>query len=287
MTGMQFFICPNEVEFKYNDLKVPMDDSVAKLDDVFRSVRNAHKQKIVYEFDASAQSIFIEFHDDLSERKLAIVDDENRRGILSKAKGQLARIAMVIHSIESALESVSYEDSQWRSQISVDSLETAKVIMDYIIDQKFALMLPEVKVHSTSSAVNISSGIPIIDNNSKYFQKFMMYQGKDIVASDVSRFRLMPPTPTEGRNKYPVDQCRSFMRSISDAGFGNIDETPNKGAGSSKKKFTFRKKPFCELGSSQRDTLKRLCIREDDYSAVLTSTPSSASTSSDSYVSIR
>ena len=51
-------------------------------------------------------------------------------------------------------------------------------------------MLPEVKVHSTSSAVNISSGIPIIDNNSKYFQKFMMYQGKDIVASDVSRFRL-------------------------------------------------------------------------------------------------
>lgn len=34
---------------------------------------------------------------------MMIEDDEDRRGILSKAKGQLARLAMVLHCLEKAL----------------------------------------------------------------------------------------------------------------------------------------------------------------------------------------
>ncbi len=90
----QFFVCPQEVEFKYSDLVVPMDPSVPKLEDIFRLVRNCHStQTQVYTFDSRGQQTFIDFHDSLCARKLSIVDG---RGIVSKAKGQCARLAMIL-----------------------------------------------------------------------------------------------------------------------------------------------------------------------------------------------
>ena len=83
----QFFICPEEVEFMYSDLKVPMDPSVVKLEDVFRRVKCAHEDMVVYSFDDDAQAAFIRAHDELCTRKISIPDDDDCRGILSKAKG--------------------------------------------------------------------------------------------------------------------------------------------------------------------------------------------------------
>ena len=54
-----------------------------------------------YKFDDAAQAIFIEAHDKLCTCKMNIPDDEDRRGILSKAK--LARMAMVVHALEQAI----------------------------------------------------------------------------------------------------------------------------------------------------------------------------------------
>lgn len=111
-----------------------------------------------------------------------------------------------------------------------------------------------------------NSGIPTLDNNPTYLQKFLTYKDNDIIASDVSRFRLIPPsTTTNGKNKYPVDQCKSFMRSVSEAGYGSIEETSR--AGTTKKSLTFRKRPFSELGLSQQEGLKTLRITESDYNA--------------------
>lgn len=42
------------------------------------------------------------------------------------------------------------------------------------------------------------------------------------MASDVSKYRLMPPSQTTKKNKYPVESCRSFMREVSNAGFGEL-----------------------------------------------------------------
>lgn len=80
----------------YSELKVPMDATVAPLENVFRVIKDAHKSMVVYNFDDCAQAAFISAHDD----KILITDDEDRRG---KARGQLARIAMVIHSLEQAI----------------------------------------------------------------------------------------------------------------------------------------------------------------------------------------
>lgn len=142
----QFFICPEEVEYTYPDLIIPMDPTVAKLEDIFRMIKDSHKSKCFYKFTDRAQDVFIKAHDNLCERKVAISDDEDRRGILSKAKGQLARLAMVIHSLEQAVSITDVADVVWSSEIEDSSVERAIIIMEYFIEQKFALMQPEVKI---------------------------------------------------------------------------------------------------------------------------------------------
>ena len=120
----QFFICPEEVEFMYSDLKVPTDPTIVRLEDIFRKIKYAHKDMIVYRFDDAAQVAFITAHDELCSRKISIPDDEDRRGILSKARGQLARIAMILHSLEQAVEHTMNEScSSGHSESSAESAE--------------------------------------------------------------------------------------------------------------------------------------------------------------------
>ena len=77
----QFFICPEEVEYKYNDLKVPIDATVQKLEVIFKKIKVNHTKEVCYTFHESAHSTFVKYHDELCDRKIAIVDDEDRRGI--------------------------------------------------------------------------------------------------------------------------------------------------------------------------------------------------------------
>ncbi len=121
-------------------------------------------------------------HDKLSTRKIDIADDEDRRGILSKAKGQLARLAMIIHCLEQSVDLVMTQSSrEWESEINESSVSKATVVMDYIIEQKFALMKPEIV-----NEIAISTGVETLDNYPNYLSKFLAFKGKDIMASDVS-----------------------------------------------------------------------------------------------------
>ena len=187
----QFFICPPEVEYNYSDLKVPMDPSVPKLTELFKNIMNDHESEVCYTFGDEAHDKFIELHDKLSDRKLSIVDDEDRRGVISKGKGQLARLAMVIHCLEQALEhyTTDGEDIEWDYSISVKSVCQAAEVLDYIISQKFALMMPEIHIvdddDNTSPLLN--TGNPTIDSNPSCVSKFLSFKNRDIQSSDVSK----------------------------------------------------------------------------------------------------
>ena len=39
----------------------------------------------------------------------------------------------------------------------------------------------------------------------------------------------MPPKPkqSQSKNKYPVEQCKTFMKEVSQAGFGSVEEVHN------------------------------------------------------------
>lgn len=141
----QFFICPKEVDFKYEELKVPMDPSVPELSNVFRTIKRAHERKVTYIMSAEGKRKFIEVHDELRERKLEIKDDVDRRGILSKCKGQICRIAMILQCIEQAVNIAANGDREWSYLIEASHIKKAFVVLNYLIDQKFALMKPEFK----------------------------------------------------------------------------------------------------------------------------------------------
>jgi len=49
------------------------------------------------------QVCFHAYHDDIVIHRRCIPDDENRWSVLSKAKGQLARVALVLHRLEQAV----------------------------------------------------------------------------------------------------------------------------------------------------------------------------------------
>lgn len=56
---------------------------------------------IPYTFDEDAHEILKSYHDELKRRKLAM-KHENRRGVITKAIGQMARMSMIVHVLDSA-----------------------------------------------------------------------------------------------------------------------------------------------------------------------------------------
>ena len=150
----QLFDCPPEVDFKYGALKVPVDATLPSLDTIFRIIRMMHVDKLVYTMNEEAMANFVIYHDSLVERKKGIPDDENCRGVLSKAKGQFARIAMVLHVLNQAVkvaqtlhlleqtnkEAIVEHCSDWSTDIGVYAVVHAEVIMNHFIAQKFCMM---------------------------------------------------------------------------------------------------------------------------------------------------
>ena len=253
----QFFVCPPEVEYKYDELKFIKYPLVPK---VFQRIRKVHQEMMEYEFSEDGRAAFIIVHNELSDRKLGIPDDEDRRGTLSKAKGQVARLAMILHVLEVAIGDVNGV-MQWDIVISKENVECSKIIIDYVIEQKFLLMPPEMKIQPVTAVSN--SIISNISDN--YLAKFLSFKNRIIQASDVSQFRLMPLTPLipGSKNKYPVENVKQFMGTIANAGFGLITEHTKPG---SKRKCTvFEKNNFECLGDNQLQVLKKLRIDKYAY----------------------
>lgn len=65
----------------------------------------------VYTLSDSGMSVFTCFHDEIVFQRQQVPVDENHRGVLSKAKGQLhvARIALILHCLEQAIQQLNDE----------------------------------------------------------------------------------------------------------------------------------------------------------------------------------
>ena len=195
----QLFVCPEETEYKYEQLQVSMDSTVPDLKAVFGAIQNAHKENVIYTFDAEGRTAFITAHDELCDRKCSIPDDEDRRGIISKFKGILARIAMVLHTLETGIDKITNQDGsdqEWDTTVTKEHVQWATEVMNYLIDQKFTLMPPDIKV---SVPADQPADKTELDDN--YLSKFLTFKGDRILASDVSQYRLMPLSPLNPRVK--------------------------------------------------------------------------------------
>lgn len=92
----------------------------------------------------------------------------------------------------------------------------------------------------------------------------------------MSKFRLMPPSQTTKKNKYPVESCRNYMREISNAGFGELENDSE----TTKRSLIFRKRSFIKLGDSQQQTMKKINLDANLYDSFFYNTNSSSSNDS-------
>ena len=224
-----------------------------------------------------------------SSVKKKIPDDENRRGILSKAKGQCARLAGVIYVLEQAVTALQASQNgveidssiilqEWQHEISAEAVERAEVLADHFINQKFCLMPPEIVVCSSPLCTASQSSLTLpellntkdlLASNQRVLKRFLVDNSPQLSASDAFRRRLQPTKPLstqspQRKNKYPVEMAKEFMKAVAEAGFGEAEEV--RSAAAKKSSFVFRKRNFDELDAPQREVLKYLRISQDEYS---------------------
>ena len=86
LNDRQLYVCPAERDVNYDEL-IPFDPTTnPQLKSVYEIIGNFHKTSVTYKMDKDAHELFKKCHDELKRRKLAITHDENRRGIIAKAK---------------------------------------------------------------------------------------------------------------------------------------------------------------------------------------------------------
>ena len=189
----QMVNCPPEVDVKYNDLRVPMDSTLPPLAKIFRTIRSKHTNNVVYTLSDKTMRKFILYHDALVDRKLAIPGDENHRGVLSKARGQFARLAMVIHVLNQAVDeaqeiytteqaAVAASPSDWCTEVGEDAVAFAEVVMNHFISHKFCLMPTELVVTDDQNLSCLDSDL--LQNHPRVLKRFLLDKSETLTPSD-------------------------------------------------------------------------------------------------------
>ena len=161
-----FYICPPEKDPFYQELKL---DAIydPTFYEVFTLSHRVHfNNDMNYQFSTEASWVVQDYYNNLVNRKAEIKIDKNRRGVLSKSRGQFMRLCMVKQATKDALFGakkikeeggdlfkLEYDDCDWASGIITK--ETAKEsasLMDYLICHQFALMPPEFKIDIESQS---------------------------------------------------------------------------------------------------------------------------------------
>ena len=262
----QLFDCPLERFAKMSDM-TPIDSSLPSLTLLFRIIRIAHSDEKLYTLNDDATKEFYRHHDNMVDQEKEWKEDNSRRGVLSKAKGQCARLALVFHAIDQALElakAIQLSDpgqehpppeieSQWNPVIGKKAVEFGTVMIEHFIDQKFRLMPAPASSSISSHADPITD--PLLKKAPKKLIKFLTSVRVEIKASEVSRYRLVPSKDTS------VGCCEEYMKAIARAGFGRTYYVQT----GKKESLVFKKTPYEDLKKKPKRILDKLKITHEMY----------------------
>ena len=98
----QLFVFPDVF---LNDLKQPVPPNIPPLKSICNLLKTIHSTSCTYTITGEAIEAFREYHNSLVVRQSRQVYG-NIQGILSKARGYTARLAMIIYALEQALTKV-------------------------------------------------------------------------------------------------------------------------------------------------------------------------------------
>ena len=156
-------VCPKEKESMFDDYVDLPEQYRQSLGSTFQKIHEAHQTPKEYKFNKLGPESFKFYHDDLVTRKCDVPDDENRRGILSKAKGQTASLPMIVHVLQQGFAATTQGDLEWNTEIDGTTMEYAKAILNYLIAQKLELMPPKIRLNLAKL------------NNFEHFIPFLKY----------------------------------------------------------------------------------------------------------------
>ena len=170
---------PPEREILLDDLQVPMQPDTPNLFEVFLEIHKNHKDSVVYTLEGDAYTEYRSTHDLLVNDKLRSTN-EDVQGILSEARGYCARITMVIHSLEQALENISQQPQSsqpqlWESRVSSKAIKAASAIIHSIkvlltvtvnyLQIRFLCDMYHVRTHSYLPANYYNSNVHVHSRN--------------------------------------------------------------------------------------------------------------------------
>jgi hypothetical protein len=130
------------------------------LKSIFANINASHTKPneadhALYTLHDDARVEFVAFHDDLNERKRQQHRrDRDRRSVLSKAKGQVIRIAAVNYALDQAIMKAMNGNGayEWSYVIPKEHMVKALVLINYLMEQKFALGKPSTKRPAATNA---------------------------------------------------------------------------------------------------------------------------------------
>ena len=258
----QLIDCPPERHVKFSDM-IPIDSSLPPLSLIFHIIRKEHSERNLYTLNDDATKEF-ELHYDRMVESIKQCEDGNKKGIFSKAQGQCARLALVFHVIDQALEWAKAihlsntgqehpppeREGQWNLVIGKKAVEFGSVMIDHFIDQKFLLM-PSPACSSISPHADPITD-PLLKKDHKKLKKFLISVSDEIKASEVSRKRLVPP------KDYSVERCEEYMKAVARAGFGKTGRN-------FWKSLVFMKTPYEDLKKKPKRILDKLKITHEMY----------------------
>ena len=255
LNDRQLFDFPPDREVFLDDLKVPMPPDTADLKELFIEIMEQHKKKRVYTLENEAYEAYKGIHDELVKMKLK-THNENAQGILSKARGYAARIAMIVHALEQALDRITTDSTPsdyWMTTVTKMAVKAAGVIISHFNNQKFIML----GLNGDGILESDLLSIP------KRISKILSMETKSgdgiIMPSEVSQKHISEKIGCS----YPTAKAVELILQAADLGYGEVEEyyTPNK-----RSIKRFRKRPLNDLSTECREALKKSCITDDIYS---------------------
>ena len=258
----QFFVCPPELDKDYDEIIQPPSD-VADLKDVFRLLDKQHNNTTsnTYLLSKEAHNEFVAFHDELNARKRAQHRrDRDRKSVLSKAKGQVVRLAAVMYAIHQAITSVATEGNDdeetqpWTFEIPADFFQKAANLTNFCIEQKFYLGKPAF-VPATAANVDQSNDTAIDEHRIKRVLELT----SPITISKISQSHIQRRVDS----KYRKEEAEELMNDVVKISLGEI--VIDQAGKLRREKKTLSKRKIADLTEENKELLKRLKVDMDKF----------------------
>ena len=269
---------PPQRDVLLDELKLPIPSNIPSLKGVYTLLCTIHSSPHTYVLIGDSLETYREYHDQLVRRQSQQLDG-NIQGILSKARGYTARLAMILFALEQTLTHIIEGEcdvcpnTSWSFDVSNSCTRAACTIMDYLIQQKLIIMdVTEVNEDSTLHADQL---LQIPDANRMRRLLLLPLEDNDgqITPSKVAQEHICAPTD----RKYTVMKALELFRSATSMGFSEqVDHVLS----TNRKVSQFQKTLYSLLSSNARSALRQLPITEEEYNLTFqtcTTTPSTAS----------